>query len=168
MAIRKYSDYGSYLTKLKYSNYYCNFAQNIASLCDEYTKHNNLHIELNENVFNSYKLDRSKIGVNSYNTFIVKPVDSIAQKIHTIYELQSTINIPDGFVKRIMNTCPISSEKTVSIYCVNDIGVGSFSNNGNIFNTYVFSCDGDSLELVWSSINNYWCVQKYGGLFKNI
>lgn len=173
MAIRKHPDYGSYLTKLRYSNNYYNFSQNIAALYDTYNNvnndiNNNTNIVMNENIYNSYRLDRAKIGVKSFNTFIVKPIDSIARNIHTVYELQSTIDIPDGFVKRIVNTCPISSEKTVSIYCVNFSGRGSLNNVGNIFNTYIFACEGDCLELVWSTINNYWCVQKYGGVFKNI
>ena len=171
MSIRKHSDYSSYLTKLRYSTYFNNVSQNLTLIYEENknkNKNKNREIKMNENIYNSNNSTGAKIGITSFNTFIVNPVDSIAPVIHTVYILQSTLDIPDGFVKRIINTCPISPEKTISIYCVNDNKIGSFNNIGFIFNTYNFSCDGDTLELVWSAFNNYWCVQKYGGVFRNI
>jgi hypothetical protein len=168
MSIRKHSDYNSYLTKLKYSNYFNNVSQNLSLIYDQNNNYNKTDIESNENIYNSYNSIGTKIGITSYNTFIVNPLDGSIPILHSVYTLQATKNIPDGFVKRIINTCPITPEKTIRIICVNENKIGSFNNIGYLFNSYIFSSDGDSLELVWSSINNYWCVQKYGGVFRNI
>ena len=118
MSIRKHSDYSSYLTKLRYSTYFNNVSQNLTLIYEENknkNKNKNREIKMNENIYNSNNSTGAKIGITSFNTFIVNPVDSIAPVIHTVYNLQSTIDIPDGFVKRILNTCPISPEKTISI-----------------------------------------------------
>jgi hypothetical protein len=164
MSIRKHSDYGSYITRLRYSTYFNDIHQNqlIAN-----SQTNIPPIELNQNIYNSYKSTGTKINTKTINTFIVEPIDNILSEIHTVYNLDASPDIPDGFIKRIINSCPISNQKTITIFSTTPNNIGAFNNVGQFFNTYLFPCQSDSLELIWSSYNNYWSVQKYGGVFKN-
>ena len=70
-------------------------------------------------------------------------------------------------LKNIINTCTIEQYKLVYIYSTNSSGNGTFSNLGNLFNSYVFPCAGDNIELCWDSDKQNWCVKKYGGYFTN-
>jgi hypothetical protein len=164
MSIRKHSDYGSYITRLRYSTYFNDIHQNqlIAN-----SQTNIPPIELNQTIYNSNKSIETNINTKTINTFIVDPIDIILLEIHTLYNLDASPDIPDGFIKRIINSCPISKRKTITIFSITPNNKGAFNNTGQLYNTYLFPCQGDSLELIWSSYNNYWCVHKYGGIFRN-
>lgn len=166
--MKRHSDYISYLTKLKYDKYNCTktFLGNTT---------NNIIIEgTNEtiptqNIFNSPMANFSLINTNTPVTYIVEPIDvSNLSNFKNIYLLNSDNSLTDGFIKTIINTCEISSDKTIQVYSSNSNGVGGFNNIGQNFNCYSFVCKGDKLILSWSEYNDYWCIQNYDGVFSNI
>jgi hypothetical protein len=127
----------------------------------------NNEYNLNQTIYNSESSNNSSISILFTNTFIVKPLDQIEININTQYILDSNQNIKNGFIKRIINKCDIFKENQIRILCINENNVGGFNNNGINFKYYYIPVNGDILELVWSTYNNCWCVEKYGGRFSN-
>jgi hypothetical protein len=167
----RYSDYNSYLTHLRQTKL-CNYLSNCDcnTIADQISKLN-AEVEFlrkTQQVYITKTPTFGPISTTSLNTFIVKPVDLITDYF-SIFMLQANNDqLANGIGKNIMNTCTITSTKNIYIYSVNSTnGLGGFNHLGTLYNCYVFASNGDSLELVWDSIHQNWCVQKYGGIFKN-
>ena len=174
MSLGKNSDYGSYLTDLKYNTLGKHLSEqhfnSIAARLDlvENTSQNEYN-KKTENLYISKTPTFKEIGLDSIVTIITKPVD-LATNYFSIFKLPANNLIPNGIFKHIINTCEISSpNKLVYVYSVNadNNNTGGFSEMGNIFNCYVFPSIGDSLELFWNTNKKEWCVKKYGGYFMN-
>ena len=174
MSLGKHSDYGSYLTDLKYNTLGKHLSEqhfnSIAARLDlvENTSQNEYN-KKTENLYISKTPSFKEIGLDSIVTIITKPVD-LATNYFSIFKLPANNLIPNGIFKHIINTCEISSpNKLVYVYSVNadNNNTGGFSEMGNIFNCYVFPSIGDSLELFWNTNKKEWCVKKYGGYFMN-
>jgi hypothetical protein len=101
-------------------------------------------------------------------TIITQPIDLVTNYF-SIFQLPANNEIQNGTLKNIINTSNVSQTQLIYVYCVNanDSKLGGFSNLGNIFNSYIFPCSGDNLELCWNSDKQNWCVKKYGGAFVN-
>ena len=171
MSLRKHTDYNSYLTNLKYNNLgnflsernYRIIQSNVNSL--ENTV-NNDYFKKTENVYISKTPNLKEVDLNSMTTIITQPVD-LNSIFFSIFKLPATPEIQNGKIKNIINTCVIEEKKLIYIYSTNSSGNGSFSSLGNLFNTYVFPCAGDNIELCWNLEQQNWCVKKYGGYFTN-
>jgi hypothetical protein len=174
MSLRKYTDYNSYLTNLKYNNlgrYLSeqNFGFLETRLNSLQSEVSNDYLKKTENVYLSKTPNFKELGLDSMTTIITQPID-LTSNFFSIFKLPANNRIQNGTLKNIINTCTISSNKLIYIYSSNSNvinGPGSFSNLGNLFNCYVFPCAGDNLELCWNSDKENWCVQKYGGYFTN-
>jgi hypothetical protein len=171
MSLRKHTDYNSYLTNLKHNNLgnylsernFRFIESNIISLQNTV---NNDYLKKTENIYLSKTPNLKEISLDSVNTIITQPVD-LKSNFFSIFKLPANNQIPNGTIKNIINTCTIEEYKLVYIHSSNSSGNGRFSNLGNLFNSYVFPCAGDNLELCWNSEQQNWCVQKYGGYFTN-
>jgi hypothetical protein len=171
MSIRKYTDYGSYLTNLKYNNL-GNFLSDknvralelrIAELQEEVSSDAN---RKTENIYISQSPNMREIAIDSMTTIIAQPIDLTAPNFLSILRLPANNTIQNGTMKTIINTCDITQNKLVYIYSVNtDTNAVGFS---TYFNCYVFPCAGDTLELCWNYDKQIWLVKKYGGYFMNL
>jgi hypothetical protein len=171
MSLRKYTDYNSYLTKLKFDslgNYLSerNFRYVETKIISLQNTVNNDYLKKTANVYISQKPNFKEISLDSMTTIITQPID-LTTNYFSIFQLPVNNEIQNGTLQNIINTCNISQTKLVYIYSVNFNGNGGFSNLGNLFNCYVFPSNGDNLELCWNSDKQNWCVQKYGGAFIN-
>lgn len=173
MSLRKYTDYNSYLTNLKYSNLGNYLSdRNLRFVETQITSLkntvNNDYLKKTANVYLSQKPNYAEISLDSMTTIITQPID-LTTNYFSIFQLPANNEIQNGTLKNIINTCNVSQTKIVYIYSVNtnDSKLGGFSNLGNLYNCYIFPCSGDNLELCWNSAQQNWCVQKYGGLFIN-
>jgi hypothetical protein len=144
--MQKYSDYNSYLTKLKFSKY------NIFLKPQQNTPYenniNNIMREIEnskkpQNIYNSLKSNKLDISLDNTNTFILNPIDEQSSFLHTIYNLKA-YDIKDGIYKNIINNCHITLNKTIGIYSINNLNIGGFNNLGTNYNYYIFPCKGDS------------------------
>lgn len=172
MSLRKYTDYNSYLTNLKYNNlgrYLSekNFEIHETRLNSLQSIISNDYLKKTENVYLSKMPNFKELRLDNMTSIITQPID-LTSNFFSIFKLPANNQIQNGTLKNIINTCTISTNKLIYIYCTNDNNnTGAFSNLGNIFNCYVFPCTGDNLELCWNSDKENWCVQKYGGYFTN-
>lgn len=169
MPLKRYSDYNSYLTNLKYTNlgvYLSDKQFNIldtrltavqSSVTDDYVKKT-------ENIYLSVSPNLMMVSLDSMNTVITQPID-LTTNFFSIFRLPADASIPNGTLKTIINTCAVSQTKMIYIYSRNAVtNTGGFSNS---FNCYVFPAAGDTLELCWVSDQQYWFVKHYGGYFIN-
>jgi hypothetical protein len=169
MPLKRYSDYSSYLTNLKYANlgiYLSDKQFNIldtrltavqTSVTDDYVKKT-------ETVYLSVSPNLRALSLDSMNTVITQPVD-LTTNFFSIFRLPADASIPNGTLKTIINTCAVSQTKLIYIYSMNaTTNTGGFSNS---FNCYVFPAAGDTLELCWVSEKQSWFVKHYGGYFIN-
>jgi len=171
MSLRKHTDYNSYLTNLKYNNLgnflsernYQIVQSHINSLQNSV---NNDYLKKTENVYISKTPNLKEVDLNSMTTIITQPID-LKSNFFSIFKLPANHQIQNGKIKNIINTCTIEENKLVYIHSTNSSGNGGFSNLGNLFNSYVFPCVGDNIELCWDSDKQNWCVKKYGGYFTN-
>jgi hypothetical protein len=177
MSLRKYSDYKDYMTyknyvtKLKYDNLECFLSDKhfrvVEAQLDLLTATvNNDYLKKTENVYLSKTPNYKPIALDSMTSIILKPVD-LQGSFFSIFTLPSNDAIQHGTMKNIINTQPLFPDKKVYIYSANSDGSGAFNNLGTLYNSYVFACAGDNLELCWNSNAKNWCVQKYGGFFIN-
>ena len=173
MSLRKYTDYNSYLTKLKFDslgNYLSdrNFRYVGAQITSLQNTINNDYSKKTSNIYISKTPNFKEISLDSMTTIITQPID-LTTNYFSIFQLPANNEIQNGTLKNIINTSNVSQTKLIYVYCVNanDSNIGGFSNLGNIFNCYIFPCSGDNLELCWDSNKQNWCVQKYGGAFVN-
>ena len=172
MSLRKYTDYNSYLTNLKYNNLGRYLSEQ--NFCFLETRLNSLqsvvyndYLKKTENVYLSKTPIYKELGLDSMTTIITQPID-LTSDYFSIFKLPANNQIQNGTLKNIINTCTVSSNKLIYIYSTNHINTnGTFSNLGCLYNCYVFPCAGDNLELCWNSEKENWCVQKYGGYFTN-
>lgn len=173
MSLRKYTDYNSYLTSLKYynlGNYLSD--RNLRFVETQITslqnKVNNDYLKKTDNIYISKTPNLKDISLDSLTSIITQPVD-LTSNFFSIFKLPANNQIQNGMLKNIINTCVVSQTKLIYIYSVNSNNskLGGFSNLGSLFNCYVFPCTGDNLELCWNSDQQNWCVQKYGGYFTN-
>jgi hypothetical protein len=169
MSLRRYSDYGSYLAKLKYVNLGLFLSDKQfaildtrltavqASVADDYVKKS-------ETVYLSVSPNLRALSLDSMNSVITQPVD-LTTNFFSIFRLPADASIPNGTLKTIINTCAVSQTKLLYIYSMNAVtNTGGFSNS---FNCYVFPAAGDTLELCWVSEQQSWFVKHYGGYFIN-
>ena len=173
MSLRKHADYKEYLTNLKYNNLgnylserHFRFVETkIISL--QNTVYND-YLKKTENVYISKTPNFKEFSLDSMTTIITQPID-LTTDYFSIFQLSANNQIQNGTLKNIINACNISQTNLIYIYCanVNNPKLGGFSNLGNLFNCYVFPCNGDNIELCWNSDQQKWCVQKYGGYFTN-
>ena len=171
MSFRRHSDYNSYLTNLKHNNlgnflseqHYSSINTRLSSLQNSF---DNDYLRRTENVYLSKTPNFKDIGLDSITTIITQPVD-LTTNFFSIFKLPTNNQIQNGTFKNIINTCEITQNKLIYVYSVKSNNTGGFNNLGNIFNCYVFPCAGDNLLLCWSSDEENWCVQKYGGYFTN-
>jgi hypothetical protein len=171
MSFRRNSDYGSYLTNLKYNNlgnslseqHYSEIEARLNSL---QSLVDNDYLRKTENVYLSKTPNFKDIGIDSVTTIITQPVD-LTTNYFSIFNLPANNKIQNGLLKSIINTCEISQNKIIYVYSVNSNNTGGFNNIGNIFNCYVFPCAGDHIQLCWNADKENWCVQKNGGYFIN-
>jgi len=172
MSLRKYTDYNSYLTNLKYNNlgrYLSeqNFGFLETRLNSLQSEVSNDYLKKTENVYLSKLPNFKELSIESMTTIITPPID-LTSNFFSIFKLPANNQIQNGTLKNIINTSTISTNKLIYIYSTNDNNNNStFSNLGNLFNCYVFPCAGDNLELCWNSDKENWCVQKYGVYFTN-
>ena len=177
MSLRKYTDYNSYLTKLKFDSLGCylsekNFRYVEAQINSLENTVNNDYLKKTSNIYISQTPTLKEISLDSMTTIITKPID-LTTNYFSIFKLPAHNDIQNGTVQNIINTCNISETKSetklVYIYCVNPNNQkpGGFSNLGDFFNCYIVPCNGDNLQLCWNSENQTWCVQKFGGCFIN-
>ena len=172
MNLRKYTDYNSYLTMLKYNNLGNYLSERnfrfvetqIISLQNTVT---NDYLKKTSNIYLSQTPNYKEVSLDSMTTIITQPID-LTTNYFSIFKLPANNEIQNGTLKNIINTCNISQTKRVYIYCVNTTNnIGGFSCLGNLFNCYIVPCSGDNLELCWNTDQQNWCVQKYGGAFIN-
>jgi len=177
MNLRKYTDYNSYLTSLKYynlGNYLSerNFRYVETQIISLQNTVNNDYLKKTSNIYISETPSLREISLDSMTTIITQPID-LTTNYFSIFKLPANNQIQNGTLQNIINTSNISQTKTetklIYIYCVNNNNpkLGGFNNLGDLFNCYVFPCNGDNLALCWNSENQSWCVQKYGGCFIN-
>jgi hypothetical protein len=173
MSLRKYTDYNSYLTKLKFDslgNYLSdrNFRYVETKIISLQNAVNTDYLKKTSNIYISKTPNLKEISLDSMTTIITQPID-LTTNYFSILQLPANNEIQNGTLKNIINTCNIAQTKIIYIYCVNsnNPNLGGFSNLGNIFNCYIFPCNGDNIELCWNYENQTWCVQKYGGYFIN-
>ena len=177
MSLRKYTDYNSYLTKIKFDNLGCylsekNFRYVEAQIISLQNTVNNDYLKKTSNIYISKTPNFKEISLDSMTTIITQPID-LTTNYFSIFQLPANNQIQNGTLQNIINTCNIaqtkSETKLIYVYCVsaNDTKLGGFSNLGNLYNCYIFPCSGDALELCWNSAQQNWCVQKYGGCFIN-
>ena len=171
MSLRKHNDYNSYLTNLKYNNLGNYLSERNFRFVESHINSlentvNNDYLKKTENIYLSQTPKLKEINLASMTTIITQPVD-LKSNFFSIFKLPANYQIQNGTIKNIINTCTIEPTKLVYIYSINSSGNGGFSNLGNLFNSYVFPCAGDNLELCWNSVQQNWCVQKYGGYFTN-
>jgi len=171
MSLRKHNDYNSYLTNLKYNNLGNYLSERNFRFVESHINSlentvNNDYLKKTENIYLSQTPNLKEINLASMTTIITQPVD-LKSNFFSIFKLPANYQIQNGTIKNIINTCTIEPTKLVYIYSINSSGNGGFSNLGNLFNSYVFPCAGDNLELCWNSVQQNWCVQKYGGYFTN-
>ena len=171
MSLRKHNDYNSYLTNLKYNNLGNYLSERNFRFVESHINSlentvNNDYLKKTENIYLSQTPNLKEINLASMTTIITQPVD-LKSNFFSIFKLPANYQIQNGTIKNIINTCTIEQQKTINIYSINSSGNGGFSNLGNVFNSYVFPCAGDNLELCWNSVQQNWCVQKYGGYFTN-
>ena len=172
MSLRKHTDYGSYLTNLKYNNLGNYLSDKNLRLVEARIDEVQSSVSVNDtankpqNVYISQSPNMAEISLENTNTMIMQPTDSFLPNIFTVLRLPANNTIENGTSKTIINTCEISQTKLVYIYSVNtDTNAVGFS---TLFNCYVFPCAGDTLELYWNSDKQNWLVKKYGGYFMNL
>jgi len=171
MSLRKHNDYNSYLTNLKYNNLGNYLSEKNFRFIESHINSlegtvNNDYLRKTENIYLSQTPNLKEINLASMTTIITQPID-LKSNFFSIFKLPANYQIQNGTIKNIINTCNIEQQKTINIYSINSSGNGGFSNLGKLFNSYVFPCAGDNLELCWNSDQQNWCVQKYGGYFTN-
>ena len=172
MSLRKYTDYGSYLTNLKYNNL-GNYLSDknlrlVAARIDEVQSSVSVNdtSKKTQNVYISQSPNLAEISLENTNTMIMQPTDLFLPNLFTVLRLPANSAIENGTLKNIINTCEISQTKLVYIYSMNtDTNAVGFS---TLFNCYVFPSAGDTLELIWNSDKQHWLVKKYGGYFMNL
>lgn len=167
--MKKYSDYGSYLSKLKYTNECCESLYAINKRLDELQNEiegnnclNNIQV-----IYNSPLSERIVVP-NSCITFFENPIDYNKSTGYISYYTLPATNIPNGTSKRIINSCTITTTNIVNIISKQSNGVGAFNNLGASYNCYTFVCVGDHLVVTWNELNNNWSVGSYSGIFSNI
>jgi len=169
MSIRRYSDYNSYLARLKYVNLGNYLSDKQFSILDArintvQTEVTDNYLKKTESVYLSITPNLREISLDSMTTIISKPVD-LTTNFFSIFKLPANDSIPNGTLKTIINTCDISQTKRLYIYSVNTTtNTGGFSGT---FNCYVVPCLGDTIELCWISNHNSWAVKRCGGYFIN-
>jgi hypothetical protein len=172
MNLRKYTDYNSYLTSLKYynlGNYLSerNFRYVETQIISLQNTVNNDYLKKTTNIYLSQIPNYKEISLDSMTTIITQPVD-LSTSYFSIFKLPANSQIQNGTLQNIINTCNVGEKKLIYIYCVNtNNNNGGFSNLGSLYNCYIVPCVGDNLELCWNSVQQNWCVQKYGGCFIN-
>ena len=171
MSLRRHTDYGSYLTSLKYNNL-GNFLSDKtfrlvdARIAEVQAVVSNDPTKKPENVYISQSPNLKEISLGSMTTMIMQPIDLTSPSFLSILVLPANNTIQNGTSKTIINTVDITQNKLVYIYSVNtDNNAVGFS---TLFNCYVFPCAGDTLELCWNSDKQNWLVKKYGGYFMNL
>ena len=167
----RYSDYSSYLSSLKLAKlgkYLSN--NNYNEITDQISK---LNVDIQflrqtQQIYITKTPTFENISIKSFNTFILQPID-LTTNYFSIFNLPANNDqIKNGVGKNITNTGVINSTQIIYIYSINSTNnLGGFNNLGTLYNCYMFVSSGDSLELLWDSINQNWCVQKYGGVFMN-
>jgi hypothetical protein len=171
MSLRKHTDYNSYLTNLKHNNLGNYLSEKNLRFVESHINSlnntvNNDYLRKTENIYISKTPNLKEISLASMTTIITQPVD-LTSNFFSIFKLPNNYQIQNGTLKNIINTCNVETNKLIYIYSINSSGNGGFSSLGNLFNSYVFPCAGDNLELCWNSDQQNWCVQKYGGYFTN-
>ena len=171
--MRKHTDYNSYLTRLKYGNLGNYLSQRNFIIIESQINSlnntvNNDYYKKTENIYITKTPSFKEIGLDSLNTLILQPVD-LSGTFFSIFNLPVNNQIPNGLIKNITNTCNlVARTQTIYIYSINtSTKLGGFNNLGQLYNCYIFPCNGDNLEVLWNSDQQNWCVQKYGGLFTN-
>lgn len=168
---KDYATYKNYVTKLKYDNLECflsdkhfRVVETQLTLLTDLV--NNDYLKKTENMYLSKIPNFKRIALDSMTTIIIKPID-LEGNFFSIFELPANDAVQHGTQKNIINTQPVSFNQIIYIYAINSDGSGGFNNLGTLYNSYVFACAGDNLELCWNSNAQNWCVQKYGGFFIN-
>ena len=165
----RYSSYNSYLTHLRQTKLCSQSNCDCTAITDQISK---LNVDLDflrkaQQIYITKTPTFGDISITSLNTFILKPID-LTTDYFSIFKLQANDQLANGIGKNIMNTCVINSTKNIYVHSVNSTnGLGGFNNLGTLYNCYAFASEGDSLDVVWDSIHQNWCVQKYGGIFLN-
>ena len=168
--VTRISDYGNYLTYKKLRNSSCLILKN-----QEVAQSQTINDETN-NFFNAsetiYTTIYPKLNAVSLNCAVsfINTHDNYQDDIicNTIYLLPVSPGTRNGMIKYIINNSKITKINSVTLHSKNNSQNGGFYNLGSYYNTYVFVCEGDNLELLWSREKNAWVVLKYGGIFKNI
>jgi hypothetical protein len=165
-----FSDYSGYINLLKQKSYKNQITQNINEL------KNNINIltdNINdlvksETLYNDIDIRNNRVNISTiYNTTFINSQQDITTPESRLFILPANPSILNGFKKIIINNIKITSENSVSIYCVNSENLGGFNNLGKIYKRYYFALKGDSLELTWNYSENNWTVTKYNSIFKN-
>ena len=170
----RHSDYSSYLTNLKQNKQTnlgnCLSTNNYNAITEQISKLNADvdFLRKTQQIYITKIPTFGNISTTSFTTFILQPVD-LTTDYFSIFNLPANPDqINNGTGKNIINTGVVSTTKIIYIYSINSTNnLGGFNNAGTLYNCYLFASNGDNLELVWDSINQNWCVQKYGGLFMN-
>jgi hypothetical protein len=161
----RFSDYGGYMTALKYRGIYC---------CDPKPKIiTNCDCDPTYETFYTDKTSDGEIIIITYEkdvTYIDPPIDAISNCFIRNYILEADNGIPNATEKKIVcnidiNACssPIGS----SVALITEF-TGAFIINNKKYNKYNFGVGGgEPLELLWNSAKSGWVVLKYDGLFSN-
>lgn len=171
MSLRRHTDYGSYLTSLKYNNLGNFLSDKTFRLVDARIAEVQATVSIDatkktENVYISQSPGLKEISITSMNTMIMQPTDLDSPNFLAVLSLPANNTIENGTSKAIINTFDITQNKLLYIYSVNtDTNAVGFS---TLFNCYVVPCAGDTLELCWNSDKQNWLVKKYGGYFMNL
>ena len=166
----RYSDYNSYLTHLRQTKL-CVSNGVSTTITDQISK---INVDIDflrktQQLYITKTPTFGSISTTTLNTFLLKPVD-LTVDYYSIFTLQTDNDqLKNGIGKNIINTCLINSTKNIYVYSINSTnGLGGFNHLGTLYNCYVFASNGDSLEVIWDSIHQNWCVQKFGGIFRNV
>jgi hypothetical protein len=186
MATQKYTDYNSYISKLKYYNNSpmfkcCPSPPPIQEPCNTQTifntqnnstaisnqLFNTANIKINDQYLNTL-ISTTEISTDLLNTFIHQPIDDANKTISMIYVLKAGEMIEPGTMKNIINKCELTTTTKIYIYSKTPAGVGGFNVLGVNFNCYSFASVGDSISLIWDKHSSSWSTLNYGGFFTNI
>ena len=172
MSLRKHTDYGSYLTNLKYNNLGNYLSDKNFRLVEARIDEVQTSVSVNDTAKQTQSMyitqspNLAEISLDNTTTMITQPTDLFSPNIFTVLRLPANNTIENGTSKTIINTSDITQSKLVYVYSVNtDTNVAGFS---TLFNCYVFPCAGDTLELCWNSNKQNWLVKKFGGYFMNL
>ena len=169
MSLKKYSDYNSYITSLKYNNLGIYLSDKNFTILD--TRINEVqssvtddYVKKTENIYLSVSPNLKGISLDNMITIISQPID-LTTNFFSIFRLPADASIPNGTLKTIINTAIITQTKILYIYSMNiTTNTGGFS---EAFNCYVVPCAGDSLELCWVAEKQCWLAKRFGGYFIN-